>query len=58
MNQQTVVEKVEKPLMLRQAQHERFFVAFARSISSSFALSSPRSGRVEGLSIFCLPHSR
>ena len=41
--------------MLRQAQHERSFVVLTKLVSGPFALSSPRSGRVEGLSTCQLP---
>lgn len=45
----------EKPPMLRQAQHERFFVGLTIMASSPFALSSPHGGRVEGFSTYQPP---
>lgn len=41
---------MKKTAMLRQALHERFFVTLINFVGDPFALSSLRSGHVEGLS--------
>ncbi|MDH5562198.1 MAG: hypothetical protein OEY91_01055 [Nitrospirota bacterium] len=41
--------------MLRQAQHERYFDVLTQLVKCPFALSSLRSGRVEGLHTYQLP---